>query len=807
LVTGRRRDGKLKEADIRLLHQALHVLRSRCDGAAANDGQGFAQPDVVLGRHLAELDLEAWEPWMQGAAWEMARRYPGQLLAAGIDISSIARPEAELVAWEQARREGAHHAHCLHDAERDALPDLPPAAPRSEPWRLVRHGDRLVLSGPYNDDLLEGVREIPTRRFDRSGDVGPANSNVFDLSQRVADPLLTLVDQFGVLCTEAAFYTLYELSQREPEAAPTVLKTLSVVRDRFVIDHPYDAQLVNAMRAIAGRRFDAEGRYGAPNTNHFPCSYESVAPLRALAAQYDLDISPEAAHLMDTLEDEHADLEQQQASRQVMSRATDARLDIATLGGTLRPFQAAGVAYALETKRTFIADEMGLGKTIEALATLEAAQAYPALVVCPASVKFNWEREIRQWLPHRSVAVLSGRTPQATADLNVINYDILGRLLPKDKGQGEQLAIPRFEAVVLDESHYIKNGKARRTQHAQTLGRGVPMRLCLTGTPIDNRPIELVSQLDFLDRLQDFGGFWPFVERYCDPQCHRYGWDFSGADHLGELHERLRGLGYIRRLKQEVLPELPPKQRVYIPVEITNRREYNRVEKDTIAWLGERAARQQNFVASIAHLPKRERRRRMAERAQDAQERAARAETLVCIEALKQVCAQGKMAAVQDWIETFLESGEKLVGFAWHQEIVDALAKAWQAPRITGKTGAKRRQEIVDAFQTDPDAQLVFLNMRAGGAGLTLSAASNALFVELGWTPTAHDQAEDRCHRIGQAGSVTAWYLIARGTIDEDIYDLLEDKRAVVDAVTEGGEAARRHQILSEVTQRLLAKA
>jgi SNF2 family DNA or RNA helicase len=481
-------------------------------------------------------------------------------------------------------------------------------------------------------------------------------------------------------------------------------------------------------------------------------------------------------------------------------------LDIATLGGTLRPFQAAGVAYALETKRTFIADEMGLGKTIEALATLEAAEAYPALVVCPASVKFNWEREIRQWLPHRSVAVLSGRTPQATADLNVINYDILGRLLPKDDTRQGEPAIPRFEAVVLDESHYIKNGKVRRTQYAQTLGRGVPLRLCLTGTPIDNRPIELVSQLEFLDRLQDFGGFWPFVERYCDPQCHRYGWDFSGATNLGELHERLRGLGYIRRLKQEVLPELRPKQRVYIPVEITNRREYNRVEKDTIAWLGERAARQQEFLESIAHLRKREQRRRMAERSQDAQEWAARAETLVRIEALKQVCAQGKMAAVRDWIETFVESGEKLVGFAWHQEIVDALAKTWKAPRITGKTAAKRRQAISDAFQTDLDARLVFLNRRTGGAGLTLSAASNALFVELGWTPTAHDQAEDRCHRIGQADSVTAWYLIARGTSDEDIYDLLEAKRAVVDAVTEGGEAARRHQILSEMTQRLLAK-
>jgi len=148
------------------------------------------------------------------------------------------------------------------------------------------------------------------------------------------------------------------------------------------------------------------------------------------------------------------------------------------------------------------------------------------------------------------------------------------------------------------------------------------------------------------------------------------------------------------------------------------------------------------------------------------------------------------------------------VGFAWHQEIIETLAKTWEAPCITGKTAAKRRQAVVDAFQNDSKEQLVFLNIRAGGVGLTLTAATNALFVELGWTPTAHDQAEDRCHRLGQPGSVTAWYLIARDTIDEDIYELLENKRAVVEAVTNGNEGAYTQQMLiTDVTKRLLANA
>ena len=792
----------MEPVDLALLHQALQVLSDRCDGAETQDGQGFAKSDVVLGHHLAALSMEDWQPWQRGAAWELAQRYRGQLHEAGLDVSKIAQPGDDITAWASAREVGAHRADQRHDSPNDTLEP----AYQLGTWHLDRIGDHLVLSGPYCEAMLPVLRDIPTRRFDRTATFGRAKVNVFDLSQRVAAPLFALIETFGVSCTEAAFYTLDELSQREPELPPPMPKTLGVVRDRFVIDHPFDPELLDAMRAISGRRFDKEGLYGAPNANLFPCLYEAVAPLRQLAAAYALAVSPEAATLMDHLEAEQAELEQQQANRQHMSRATEAQVAIDGLGGTLRPFQAAGVAYALDTQRTFIADEMGLGKTIEALATIEAAQAYPALVVCPASVKFNWEREARQWLPHRSVAVLSTTEREARADLNVINYDILGRLLPKDKAGRLASQRPRFEAVVLDESQYIKNAKAKRTQHAKTLAEGARLRLCLSGTPIDNRPFELVSQLDFLDRLADFGGFWPFVERYCDPARHPHGWDFTGAANLGELHERLRGLCYIRRLKIDVLPELPAKQRVYVPVEMTNRREYKRAEKATITWLGKQAARHQSFLDSIAHLSKAEQRRRITKHAQQARERAARAEALVRIETLKQVCAKGKMAAIEEWIETFVESGEKLVIFAWHQDLIEELATRWQAPSITGKTHSKRRQAIVDAFQHDPDEQLVFLNLQAGGVGLTLTAASNALFVELGWTPTSHDQAEDRCHRLGQHDSVTAWYLIAKDTIDEEIYGLLESKRRVVEAMTEGTEEVQIEEMLSDVTQRLMAK-
>jgi SNF2 family DNA or RNA helicase len=279
----------------------------------------------------------------------------------------------------------------------------------------------------------------------------------------------------------------------------------------------------------------------------------------------------------------------------------------------------------------------------------------------------------------------------------------------------------------------------------------------------------------------------------------------GGASNLSELNERMRATCYVRRNKADVLKELPAKQRADIVVEIDNRREYQRAESDLINWLGDRAESDAEFLASIAHLSEAEQRDAKDERRESAEQRAAQAEQLVRIEALKQLSARGKMKAAIDWIESFLETGEKLVLFAHHVEIVEALAEKFSAPNITGSTPIERRQEYVDRFQNDPDCKLIVLNIRAGGVGLTLTAASNVAFVELDWTPAAHDQAEDRTHRIGQSDNVTAWYLLGENTIDQEIAALISKKRAVVDAATDGG-TVENVSILKDLVNSLRGK-
>ena len=330
-----------------------------------------------------------------------------------------------------------------------------------------------------------------------------------------------------------------------------------------------------------------------------------------------------------------------------LSGATDGQLDVCGLDGELKPFQRAGVSYLLAQRRAFLADEQGLGKTIEALATLEADSAYPAVVVCPASLKLNWLRELEHWLPDRSVQALVGTGParptagpsrmDASAEITVVNYDIVAARLA-------ELRSLEPRALVLDESHYCKNAAAKRTQAVGRLSAVMPqdgLVLALTGTPVMNRPAELISQLRILGRLGDFGSGAQFGKRFRGPDAHL------------RLHWHLRSRCFVRRLKADVLPQLPAKRRAIVPVELDNEPEYRLAERDLIAWLQSQPLDLGQLRAKVAA--------------------ALRAERLVRLNALKLLAARGKLAAALAWIHDFCSSGERLVVFAHHREIQRAL--------------------------------------------------------------------------------------------------------------------------------------
>jgi SWI/SNF-related matrix-associated actin-dependent regulator of chromatin subfamily A-like protein 1 len=481
----------------------------------------------------------------------------------------------------------------------------------------------------------------------------------------------------------------------------------------------------------------------------------ALAPAFAgfLAEHPGVEVEDRARDLIDELTDEH-DLA---AEIVALSYSEDAELDGLVLGGELHPFQRAGVRYALDRRRTFIADEQGLGKTVQALATLESDGAFPAVVVSPASMKLTWERESLHWLPDRSVAVLDGRaetgwTEEADeAEIVVLNYDILEAHL-------ERLAARRPRAVVFDESHYVKNPGAARTKAALELAERLPddaLRLALTGTPVLNRPEELVAQLRVLGRLRDFGSGARLTRRFRN----------AGSD--DRLHWNLRAHCYVRRTKKQVLPQLPAKRHDTVPVLLSNEQEYRLAEQDVIAWLQSLPLDLQTIDAKVAA--------------------ALRAEQLVRLNNLRQLAVSGKLPTALAWINDFLASGEPLVVFAEHIATQRAVLERFpHAVHILGSDSAQARQKAVDAFQDEHGPQLIVCALKAASQGITLTRASNVAFLELDWTPARHDQAEDRLHRIGQESAVTAWYLLAPDTIDETMAELLERKRGLIDAVTDG---------------------
>jgi SWI/SNF-related matrix-associated actin-dependent regulator of chromatin subfamily A-like protein 1 len=537
---------------------------------------------------------------------------------------------------------------------------------------------------------------------------------------------------------------------------PAVLET-SAVHDEpwFVLAPGHAAGLLEDFAQLPGAVAGKPGGAGEHEHARLPALRVDpfcVPELDDFLAASDVWVAPDALVALQEIREEHAHA----AGLVALSAATDSALTIAGLGGELKPFQRAGVEYLLAQRRAFLADEQGLGKTIEAIATLVADGAFPAIVVCPASLKLNWMRELERWLPGRSARMLSGNSgggAQEPADVTVVNYEIVGARI-------EQLRALAPRAVVIDESHYCKNPGAKRTQAVARLSAAVPsdgLVLALTGTPVMNRPPELISQLRILGRLADFGSGAQFGKRFRGPDAHH------------RLHWHLRARCFVRRLKVEVLPQLPAKTRAVVPVELDNIAEYRLAEQDIVAWLRSQPLDLRELDARVAA--------------------ALRAERLVRLNALKLLAARGKLPAALSWIHDFLSSGERLVVFARHREVQQAVLERFpSALHILGADSQRARDASLREFQAPDDStnQLIVCSIEVAGQGITMTRASNVAFLELDWTPAKHDQAEDRCHRIGQASAVNVSYLLAADTIDETIAALLERKRGVIGAVTDG---------------------
>lgn len=437
-------------------------------------------------------------------------------------------------------------------------------------------------------------------------------------------------------------------------------------------------------------------------------------------------------------------------------------------------YQREGICFGLEHKRIIIGDEPGLGKTLQSIGIVDTANAYPCLVICPSSLKINWQREFEKFTD-KSALVLDNNVrttwgyllSMGVHQVAIVNYESLRKFFVWDIRGGKQFRlkdvvfnpqIQAFKSIIIDESHRVKDPSAQQTIFTKGLSVGKDWCILLSGTPVVNRPEDLIAQLSIMNRLGEFGGRAKFIADYCtDPKDKTA----EPAVPLSELSRQLYDTCMIRREKAKVLPQLPDKTRVDLYVDISNDKEYNLAAEDLAAYLQE-----------YTECTDWEIRRKM------------RMEALVKFMTLRSLATRGKIAQAVDFIRTFLDSGKKLIVFCSLHEIVDELQKVFpRAVTVTGRDSAVSKQASVDAFQNNPNVQLIICSIKAAGVGLTLTAASDVAFIELAWTYADCCQCEDRAHRIGQKDNVTCYYLLGRGTIDHTIYRLIHRKKSIANEI------------------------
>jgi SWI/SNF-related matrix-associated actin-dependent regulator of chromatin subfamily A-like protein 1 len=446
----------------------------------------------------------------------------------------------------------------------------------------------------------------------------------------------------------------------------------------------------------------------------------------------------------------------------------------------LFPHQVEGVAFLMGRRRSILADDMGLGKTRQAIVALTHTEFEgPYLVICPASVKRNWVREIAVADPETPAHIIG---PDAPPDPGwkgwvIVNYDILKR-------HYETLAAFPWKGILFDEAHYLKNHTSQRSRLGRKLideCEGDPVVYALTGTPLTSRPRDLFVLLQIAGHPMG-RSFLSFAKRYCGAYHNDYGWVTDGASNLEELALQLQGI-LLRRNKEEVL-DLPPKFRTWLDVEV-----------------GEGTARREMEVALGMLM--------QGQRAQatgapgEMPEGRDRGRLLAQLTKVRKRLAEAKTATTIEFVQSALDQGEKVLVFSCFDAPVQRIHERFEdvSVLITGATPADKRQGLVDRFQEEEQVRVFVANILAGGVGLNLTAARQVVFNDLDWVPANHWQAEDRAYRIGQQGTVQATYMVAAGTVDEFVRAVLETKAALVAGVVDGealGEEVGR-DVLSEL--------
>jgi SNF2 family DNA or RNA helicase len=531
------------------------------------------------------------------------------------------------------------------------------------------------------------------------------------------------------------------------------MATLNVLEGKLALSCKYEER--DMAKNVPGYRWDKELKVWS-----YPVDFQTIMDIKAQFP--DLHISTQVRLVIERVLAKRRELVS-------IKDANDADINV-SYASLLRDYQRVGVRFLSRAKRAILGDDMGTGKTIQAITTCEAQGFNRVLVVCPSGVKRVWKAEIKKWTNSDCTLVegcASKRHEQITSFAGkylITNYEALVSKQTDEDGATKiklnpDLAAITWDTVIFDEAHRLKNRKAQRTQAAADLKtKDVYM---LSGTPMLNRPDELWSLLNILYPTK-FTSYWRFVDRYCAKENNDYGVEIkeSDDDQKQQLRELLAPV-MIRRMKRDVLTELPEKVYQTIPVALVGKQKriYDQMERAAFAQIGSKTVTAPVVIAQITRL------RQIA----------------ISPELLGEDCKDSsKLDTLVDFLEDQVSS-HKVVVFSQFEQAIQLAGKRlteagikWVA--VTGKVSQADRDEATRKLQEDPETRVMLATIEAGGLGLTWTAADIAVFLDKHWTPKINEQAEDRLHRMGQRNSVTIVSLFAEDTVEERIEDILSGK-------------------------------
>jgi SWI/SNF-related matrix-associated actin-dependent regulator 1 of chromatin subfamily A len=416
---------------------------------------------------------------------------------------------------------------------------------------------------------------------------------------------------------------------------------------------------------------------------------------------------------------------------------------------------------------------MGLGKTTSTIIAALEAGAKKVLIICPATLKINWKREIENYT-NKSVSIAEGKNFSSEEDFVIINYDIIKNFHDTKRKNESQIISANFDLVVVDEAHYIKNAQAQRTKLINDIVKSVDRLWLLTGTPMTSRPIDYYNLLSLVD--SPVAKNWmAYVIRYCEGYQFRVGprkvWNVMGASNLEELRDRTTNL-ILRRLKEDVL-DLPDK--IITPVYLRLKsKEYEEVMGEYYNWYEKNPEESKSLTVQFTKLTK-----------------------------VRQIIADEKINQTIEIAENIVEQGKKVIVFCNFTNSLNKICEHFgkAAVKLDGSMSKGERQDSVDNFQNN---EKVFVgNIKAAGVGITLTAGEAVIMNDLSFLPSDHSQAEDRAYRYGQKNNVLVYYPIFENTIEGIIYDILNKKKHVIATVMgdNNGPADYVEEILQKINE------